>query len=72
MHTFAAGEKENETVFLFNSDLSGDVVITRNGNQSLHVPGEHLLSFVANYVRDTKIGELEQMNDNEILGITSR
>lgn len=80
-HTFTAfmgNEQEGDaltdfTHFVFNSDLSGDVTISRQGDESreLKVPGKHLLQFVANYVRWQKIAVIEQAEDDEILGLPS-
>lgn len=69
MHTF----KGDEAIFIYNSDLSGDVEITmRPGklNQArLNVPGSDLLSFVANYLRHKMIDRIEGMSDEEILEV---
>lgn len=66
MHTFTFGE----TFFQYNSDLSGDVQIAkRNGHETLDVPGEALIAFIAYYVRNQRIREIEDMDDAEVLGL---
>lgn len=59
------------TGFLSNSDLSGDVEICV-GEETLNVPGEALIAFVADYVRREKIAKLEQADDAELLGLATR
>lgn len=55
------------TDFIFNSDLSGDVIISRNGVE-FSVPGEDLLEFVAyNYLLSKRIAELEDMDWEQLL-----
>lgn len=56
------------TTFIFNSDFSGDVVI-RDGDRELNVPVTDLVGFVAEYVRRTKISQLEDASDADVLGI---
>ncbi len=64
MHTYESGT----TRFHFNSDLSGDVeIINTKTDQHLTVPGDDLLAFVANYVINAKITELESMEPLEVL-----
>lgn len=66
MHTFDG----SKTRFHFNSDMSGDCeIIEKESGRSMKVPCEDILDFVANYVRNEKIGKLEQINTNDILGI---
>lgn len=73
MHHFrsfseATDDADEHTVFNFNSDMSGNVIIAHRG-QEIEVPGEHLLQFVANYIRQERIASLEQANDRQIFGI---
>ena len=72
-------------VFLYNSDLSGDVKIIKKLTEDemknmstaeiiaaqceIEVPGHILLDFVADYVRNERIAKLEQMSTDEILGV---
>ena len=72
MHHFSG----TKTVFNFNSDLSGDVLIHNPDTElgwdeqtELAIPGEDLLAFIANFVRNARISQLEQCSDSEILGI---
>ncbi len=67
MHTFSHGD----VTFNFNSDLSGEVII-RTGRpekvqDSIEVPGEALLAFIANVVRDHAIEALESMPDDNLI-----
>ncbi len=57
-----------KTLFVFNGDFSGNIQITRDGC-TVEVPGVHLLEFVAGWVADEKIAQLEQASPSEILGI---
>lgn len=68
MHTF---QKDN-VVFNYNSDLSGDVIISRTDeNIGVRIDGQILLDFVADYVLSQKIAKLEDMEGNtaKLLGI---
>lgn len=67
MHTY----KAQNTTFVHDSDLSGDVII-RRGNNEIEVPGEDLLSFVAEYVRSERVGALESASHREILGLEQK
>ena len=85
MHTFNG---KHGTTIHYNSDLSGEVIITRKsghgkdfrGNplpeitfdDDIRVDGRDLITFVADYVRLQRITELEQMSDEAILGIEER
>jgi hypothetical protein len=64
MHT----HRTSNTTFIYNSDLSGDVVI-RRGEDETQVPGTDLLAFLAHYVRTEKTSAVEQASDREILGL---
>jgi hypothetical protein len=72
MHSFTAATElptsADYTFFNFNSDLSGDVTIQR-GDSTIEVPGDHLMQFIANYIRRQKIEALEQADDRQILGL---
>ena len=68
MHTF----QQKNTHFHFNSDLSGDVRIVHQGTtgrEDAHIPGEALLAFLADYVRNRRIRMLEDASDAEVLGL---
>jgi hypothetical protein len=54
----------NGTVVIYNPDLSGDVLI--NGTA---VNGCDLLDFIADYVRDTRISQLENMESRMLLDL---
>lgn len=56
------------TTFHYNSALSGEVIIMR-GSERIEIPGEHILSFVADHVAREKISQLEVKTPSEILGI---
>jgi len=67
MHTFIPPGKR--CVFNFNSDLSGNVLI-RVSDREIEVPGDDLLGFIANYVRNRRISQLEQATAEEIFQLT--
>ena len=69
MHLFKTNPDGDGTAFSFNSDLSGNVRITAPNGRSVEVPGEHILQFVAQYVRSERIGALEQADDRAVLGL---
>jgi len=65
-HTYESGT----TRFISNSDLSGDIeIIDLRTRKRFAVPGDDLLSFIGNYVRDCKIAELENMEPLDVLQI---
>ena len=67
MHTFNG----KETIIHYDSDVATGKVIIRNKHYDLElsVSGEDIIDFVAEYVREEKIGKLEQMNSKEVLGL---
>jgi hypothetical protein len=70
MHSFYVPDNASpDTTFHYNSDLSGDVKISRRDGGELDVPGEALIEFIANYVRNERIGQLEQEDPRVILGL---
>lgn len=54
-----------DTVFVHNSDMSGDVTI-KNENGELNVNCNDVKLFILNHLREQKIGELENMNDDQL------
>jgi hypothetical protein len=54
--------------FHHNGGYLGEVKIVV-GNQSLSVPFSAMLSLVADFLRDRKRNEVEDLSDEEILGI---
>lgn len=72
MHTIVVegslrpGECGERTTFHYNSDLSGAVEIVCGGER-MRVPGHALIEFIANYVRNERIAELEQQSPRSIL-----
>ena len=65
-HTFDG----KHTRFHYNSDLSGEVEIVKKDStprRRLHVHGEDLLAFVAEYVRGKAISRIEDMSVEELL-----
>jgi len=71
-HTFFA---KDGTRFHHNSDLSGDVTVvpaSEKGAPSLDVSGDALVEFVANFVRQERINELEDESPYVTLGIPRR
>ena len=57
--------KINETQFHYNSDMSGKVIIMVN-DQEIKVEGNDIIEFVLNRLRDEKIGQLEQMETDDL------
>lgn len=57
--------------FHFRHDLTGDVIIKRSNDDQITIPAEHLLQFVAEYIRQEKIRQLTDTSAREILGIAS-
>ncbi len=64
-HTFSYGRG----FFRYNSDLSGDVEVEDYSGARVRIPGRALLEFVARYVAQERISELEQASVEEILGL---
>ena len=62
MHSFHG----NSANIFHNGDYSGDVKIMKDGI-SIDVDMEDIIDFVAGYVRDEKIRELEQTNSKDLL-----
>lgn len=68
MHTYRY--PGSRFVIHHNSDLSGNIHIVEVGsNKQLMIPSEDILGFIASFVRDQRISELEQATDHEILQI---
>lgn len=57
--------KINETQFHYNSDMSGEVIIIVN-DQEIKVEGNDIIEFVLDRLRDEKIGQLEQMETDDL------
>lgn len=55
--------------FDFNSDASGDCIITDADGRVMRVPCEALKRLVARWVRDARISALEAATTDEILGM---
>lgn len=68
MHTYDyKDEKGTDIYFHYNGDFSGDVTINSD-NKELEIPAKAILEFVAYcYVLSKKIGNLEEMNFEELL-----
>lgn len=74
MHTH---HSTNGTTFNYNSDLSGEVIVTVDYHQIIgsggpkmhvHIPAEDLLEFVAySYVLSKRVEELEGMDYRQLL-----
>ena len=50
-----------ETRFHHNSDFSGDIIITRSGEESIEVPFEDLVEIVAKMEYNKEIERLENL-----------
>ena len=66
-HTFNAGD----TTFIHNPDMSGEVTLLHEDKQIV-IPGQALIAFMAEYVRQEKIRLIEGTGDAEALGILPR
>lgn len=65
MHTFKGSEG---TIFNYNSDFSGEVIINDVNGNDVKVKGSDILEFVALcYVQGKKIERLEQADYEELL-----
>lgn len=54
----------------YNSDFSGETIIyNKNDNTEMRVETQDLIDFVAEYVRSKKVGLLESMDSDEVLGV---
>lgn len=67
MHRFII----NGTVFTYNSNLSGDVIMN-NGGKNIHINGGELKAFFANFIRLQKIANLENASNDKILGLRKK
>jgi hypothetical protein len=64
-HIFNA---KNGTEFVHNGDFSGNVVIyPESGPEGFSIPFEDLADFVAKYVRQNRIAELERASTEKLL-----
>lgn len=66
MRTFISS---NKTVFHYNADLSGFVVVQCEDKRELVIPGHDLMEFAANIVKEHRISEMENMDWKAILRI---
>jgi hypothetical protein len=73
MHTFV--HEPTGMRFHHNPDLSGDILVTQpdwpNG-YTMVIPGDALLAFVAEFLRNERARQLDNMTHAEILGISPR
>lgn len=63
MHTFHG----SKAIICYNSDMSGDCVITDDNGQSVEVPCEDILRFVGEHIKSNMISAIEQMDDLDVL-----
>ena len=68
MHTYVS---DNGTVFNFNSDMSGQVIIVRStGSEEFRISVEDLIEFVAfNVILPNKIQKLENMDWEDLVNL---
>ena len=64
MHTHLS---KNGTLFHYNSDFSGDIIIDFSGKENIEVDGYDVLELVAEFIRNEKISLINQMETNDIL-----
>lgn len=75
MHTrgYISDSLYTEILFHFDGGHDGDVLIwTKDGDKitgELRIREEHLIAFVADYVRDRRTGILENMTYDNLLGL---
>lgn len=65
MHTTEA----HGVAFIHHGDYSGEVRIVAPDGQELEVPADALISFVAEFVRDKKMTQLEDASERELFGL---
>lgn len=67
-------EGTNTVVFHHDGVLKGgDVIICVPGSAArTRIPADAIISLVADYVRDERIGALEEASDAEILGLKEK
>lgn len=60
---------DNDFAFNYNSDFSGDVIITKiTTGESIEVPGQDILEFVAfSYILPKRIAAAENLTLSELL-----
>ncbi|KKN13803.1 hypothetical protein LCGC14_1002510 [marine sediment metagenome] len=64
MHSYGG---RHGTIFNFNSDFSGDIIITR-GDKDFYIPADDILELVAHcYVARNRISVIENMSHKELL-----
>ena len=62
MHTF----ESSSVRFHHNGDFSGEaIIVDKQSSAEFRVPFDDLKDFVAEYVRDRKIGHVEETSENE-------
>jgi hypothetical protein len=60
--------KINDTAFIHDGDYGTDIEIVV-GKRRLTVPSADLKGFMADWVRNERINALENMTDDEVLGL---
>ena len=64
MHTYNG----KSCSIIYNSDMSADtVIVDKENGKSVSISGYDILDFVASFIRDKKVSELENMSTDEIL-----
>lgn len=67
MHTY---KSDNGTIFNFNSDFSGEVIITNSKKESIEVNGDDILEFVSEeFIKQKIISSIEQMSILDSLNV---
>ncbi|HET8688527.1 MAG TPA: hypothetical protein VFM18_18090 [Methanosarcina sp.] len=62
-HSYHANK---DTIFIFNSDMSGPVLI-RNNNKEIEIPGDDLMEFLVSRLRHARACALDNASDDDIL-----
>lgn len=65
-HTFTT---DGESVFAYNGDFSGDVIIANKAGEQIKIPMSELLGFLRQYVESKKVEKIEQASLDELLNL---
>lgn len=53
----------------YNSDLSGEVIIISENEDTVAIHGEDMLDFIAEFIRQKKLSKIEEMSNDELLSL---
>jgi len=70
MHTFRT---KNGTRFSYNSDLSGDIIVTPHESRAVFVVrGDDMQEFIKNYLKEAVSRQVDNMNFDDSLEVNER